>query len=113
MLPSNRHANRRFVPVGMPLISNVRPHKRLHPMPINESPRDFERRVAALYRMLGAEVAHDYSLAGSQIDVFVQERTPSGGLIRTAVECKSYSAPVGIDVVRSLAGLAALLKQRN
>ena len=82
-------------------------------MPTTETPRDFERRVAALYRMLGAEVAHDYSLAGSQIDVFVQERTPSGGLIRTAVECKSYTGPVGIDVVRSLAGLAALLKQRN
>ena len=74
---------------------------------------EFERRVAAIYRTLGAEVEHDVALAGNQIDLFIKERTPSGSVVRIAVECKDYSRPVGVDVVNAFGALAYLLKQRQ
>ena len=73
----------------------------------------FERRVAAIYRALGATVEHNVSLAGNQIDVLVVEQTQSGAAFRVAVECKFFSKPVGVDTVNSLAGLAILLRNRN
>src|SRR5437867_2777104 len=74
---------------------------------------EFERHVAAVYRALGADVQHDVAIAGSQIDVMVRERTSSGSLVRRAVECKAYSTAVGIDAVRSFAGLVHLLQSRG
>lgn len=74
---------------------------------------EFERTVAAMYRTLGAEVEHDIALAGNQIDLLIKERTPSGSVVRIAVECKAYNRPVGIDVVNSFGTLAYLLKQRQ
>ena len=44
--------------------------------------RQFERDVAAIYRALGSTVQQDVVLAGNQIDVFVQEKTSSGALVR-------------------------------
>ncbi|BBO76049.1 hypothetical protein DSCW_34660 [Desulfosarcina widdelii] len=73
----------------------------------------FEREVASIYRALGAEVVHDVAIAGNQIDVLAHERTTAGTLIRTAIECKAYSSQVGIEVVRSFAALANLLKSRG
>jgi Hypothetical protein (DUF2513)/Restriction endonuclease len=73
----------------------------------------FEREVAAIYRALGARVEQDVVLAGNQIDIFVEEETSSGTKLRTAVECKAYSRPVGVDVVNQFASLIALLKQRG
>jgi len=73
----------------------------------------FEQRVAAIYRALGARVEHNVSLAGNQIDVLVSEETPSGTSLRTAVECKSFSRPVGVDTVNAFAGLVILLRQRG
>lgn len=74
---------------------------------------EFERAVAAAYRTLGAQVQHDVSIAGNQLDLLVQERTPSGSAVRIAVECKAYGRPVGVDVINSFGGLAHLLKQRD
>jgi hypothetical protein len=74
---------------------------------------EFERAVAAVYRTLGAQVDHNIALAGNQIDLLVRERTPSGGVLRIAVECKAYSRPVGVDVVNSFGTVAYLLKQRQ
>ena len=73
----------------------------------------FEQRVAAIYRALGAKVEHNVSLAGNQIDVLVSEETSSGTALRTAVECKYFSKPVGVDTVNSFAGLVILLRNRS
>jgi len=82
-------------------------------MSIYEEALGFERKVAAIFRALGARVEQDVSLAGNQIDILVSEETPSGSVIRSAVECKYYSRPLGIDLVNSFAGLAILLKNRG
>ncbi len=73
----------------------------------------FEREVADLYRSLGAQVRHDVSVAGNQIDLVVIETTSSGSTITRVVECKAYAAPVGIEPIRSFAALARLLRERN
>lgn len=73
----------------------------------------FEREVAAIFRTLGVRVQHSTILAGSQIDILLEEQTPTGGLIKTAVECKAYNKSVGVDVVVQIAGLTTLLKQRG
>ncbi len=74
---------------------------------------DFEREVAAIYRTLGAKVEHGVDLAGNQIDIVTTEQTPSGSQIRTAIECKSYARPAGVDVVNSFGAIAYLLRQRS
>lgn len=74
--------------------------------------RDFERRVADLYRALGATAIHDCLLGGTQVDVFLEESTPSGP-VRTAVECKDSGRPVGVDPVRKFAAAARLWRDKN
>jgi predicted helicase len=74
---------------------------------------EFERRVAAIYRALGANVQHDVALAGNQIDVLVEEQTTAGTPIRSAVECKLHLRPIGINTINAFAGLIVLLKSRN
>lgn len=75
--------------------------------------RQFERDVAAIYRALGSTVQQDVVLAGNQIDVFVQEEPSSGALVRTAIECKAYSKPIGLEIVNQFASLVSLLKARK
>jgi len=82
-------------------------------MSVYEEAVDFERKVAAIFRALGAKVEYDVSLAGNQIDILASEETPSGSVIRSAIECKYYSRPLGVDLVNSFAGLAVLLKNRG
>jgi len=82
-------------------------------MSIYQDALRFERKVVAIFRLLGAEVKHDVSLAGNQIDILVSEKTPSDTPIHSAVECKYYSKPVGISVVNAFAGLTVLLKNRG
>lgn len=79
----------------------------------SESPQDFEQRVAAIYRVLGADTIHGHALAGNKIDVYVEERAADGSVVRTAIECKAYSRPVEAEAVHSVAGLAWLLRQRK
>ncbi len=74
---------------------------------------EFERRVATIYRALGAKVEHNISLAGNQIDVLVSEQTQSGTTLRSAVECKYFLRPVGVETVNSFAVLIILLRDRN
>jgi hypothetical protein len=73
----------------------------------------FERRVAAIYRTLGATVEHDVALAGNQIDILLVEKTSAGTAIRSAVECKFHSRQIGINTVNAFAGLVLLLRSRN
>lgn len=61
--------------------------------------REFELRVAQIYRDLGAKVEHDKNLDGMQIDIFVLFEAPDGSIIREAIECKSYTKPLGINEV--------------
>jgi hypothetical protein len=82
-------------------------------MTIYEEAVSFERKVAAVFRALGAKVEHDVSLAGNQIDILVSEETPSGSVVKSAIECKYLSSPLGVGLVNSFAGLAALLKTRG
>jgi len=74
---------------------------------------EFERRVAAIYRILGANVQHDIALAGNQIDILLDERTGTGTPIRSAVECKYHSRQIGINTVNAFTGLVLLLRNRN
>lgn len=75
---------------------------------------ELERQVAASYRALGASrVEHDIALAGNQIDVYVEELTASGAVLRTAIEVKDFSKPVSASVVNSFAAIAGLLKNRG
>jgi hypothetical protein len=76
-------------------------------------PYRFEREVADLYRSLGADVRHDVSLAGNQIDIVVNERTASGSVVTRIVECKAYSTPVGVHQVRTFALTSKLLRDRH
>src|SRR5262249_50655095 len=75
--------------------------------------RDFEREVASIFRVLGAEVEHDVAVAGNQVDVVVREQTQSGRPVTTVVECKAFDRPVGVAEVNALAGLYLLFKQRG
>ena len=71
----------------------------------------FEKRVAEIYRILGAEIVeHDVLLDGNQIDVLVKERTPSGSLFTKLIECKALSGRVGVEAVNKLATIFGLLK---
>jgi len=74
---------------------------------------EFERKVAAIFHPLGGRVEHDTELAGNQIDVLVNESTPSGIAVRTAVECKAYRKQVGVQTTNFYAQLSYLLKQRG
>ncbi|PKN95996.1 MAG: hypothetical protein CVU43_22995 [Chloroflexi bacterium HGW-Chloroflexi-5] len=62
----------------------------------------FEIEVANLFRQLGIAARRNFSLAGNQIDVLLNEQTASGKILRTIVECKFYKKPVGIQEVRQL-----------
>jgi hypothetical protein len=45
--------------------------------------------------------------------VFIQEKTSSGALVRTAIECKAYSKPIGLEIINQFASLVSLLKERK
>lgn len=72
-----------------------------------------EREVAGIYRTLGAKVEHEVAVAGNQIDVLVREKTTSGSEVTAAIECKSFTKPVGVEVVNSFGAVTYLLKQRS
>ena len=69
-------------------------------MNTQEKGLEFERKVAELYRLLGARrVVHNTIIEGSQVDIFVESELSDGTPVRTIVECKSYSRPVGAEAV--------------
>ena len=73
----------------------------------------FERRVGSVYLALGAKVERNAAVAGNQIDLLVSETTPSGRIVRTAVECKAYTSAVGLHTVNSFAAVVYLLRHRQ
>lgn len=74
--------------------------------------RAFEREVARIFRVLGLEVLHDVALAGMQIDLVTKERTASGTLITSAIECKAYTRPVGVDIVVQFSSVIRILRDQ-
>ncbi|MBI5093541.1 MAG: pentapeptide repeat-containing protein [Candidatus Hydrogenedentes bacterium] len=73
----------------------------------------FELEVTQAYRDLGCRVEHNRNVSGLQIDIFVIQEAPDGSLIRTAVECKAYKSPLGLnDAVDIATRTQSLLNQR-
>jgi len=71
----------------------------------------FEEEVATIYRSLGATVKQNVNLAGLQIDIVVEETTPSKQHLRIAVECKFYKDHVGNRIVNDFSRVLQTLKQ--
>jgi hypothetical protein len=71
----------------------------------------FELVVAQFYRNLGSvKVQQNVNLAGNEVDVYVEERTPSGQHVRIAVECKFYQRRVPKDAVVRFGTVAKFLR---
>lgn len=71
----------------------------------------FENSVAGFYRALGSsKVQQNINLAGNEIDIYVEEQTPSGQAVRTAIECKYYNRKVPKSVVLQFANVVTLLR---
>lgn len=74
--------------------------------------KQFEDFVAQSYRVLGgARVQQNVNLAGNQLDIYLEEQTPSGHVVRMAVECKYYSTNVPKATVLQFATVANFLRQ--
>ena len=74
----------------------------------------FEDKVAQLYRKLGAKVKQNVKLAGFQIDVYLEEETPSKQIVRTAVECKFHrKGKVGNKIVNDFYRVIKTLKEKG
>lgn len=71
----------------------------------------FEEEVGAIYRSLGARVKQNVNLAGFQIDILVEESTPSKQSLRLVIECKFYKDPIGNRIVNDFARVVATLKE--
>jgi len=71
----------------------------------------FEEEVATIYRSLGSTVKQNVSLAGFQIDMVVEETTPSKQHLRIAVECKFYKDRLGNRIVNDFSRIVQTLKQ--
>lgn len=64
---------------------------------------ELERRAAAAYRQMGGQVQHDVSLAGQQLDLYVELETPDRGLHRVAVKTADWASPLGAGPVAEFA----------
>jgi len=73
----------------------------------------FEDDVAQVYRELGAHVQQNVNLAGFQIDILTNERTPSEQNLRSAVECKFTKNKVGNRIVNDFARIVNTLKEAH
>lgn len=72
----------------------------------------FEDEVAQIYRELGCYVKQNVKLAGFQIDIYLEEETPSGQRIRSVVECKFFQkAKVGNRIVNESYRVVQTLKE--
>ena len=72
----------------------------------------FEDLVANLFRSLKVKkVSQNVSLAGHQVDIYVEEETATGQLVRTAIECKYHQRPIGKDIVTHFALIIDFLRK--
>jgi len=70
----------------------------------------FEDKVCALYRELGASAQRNVNLSGFQIDIYIEEETPSKGKFKIAIECKKQKAQVGNKTVNDFSVKVKTLK---
>lgn len=62
----------------------------------------FEKQVGDLFGKLGAKrIIHNAAIDGSQIDLVIEQELPSGLLIKSIVECKAWSRPIGVKEVNA------------
>jgi hypothetical protein len=74
----------------------------------------FENLVANLFRAIKVKkVSQNVSLAGHQIDIYLEEETGTGQTLRTAVECKYHKNPVGKDIVTRFSLIVDFLKKKD
>jgi len=73
----------------------------------------FEDDVAQIYRELGARVQQNVNLAGFQIDILLEESTPSKQNLRSAVECKFTKSKVGNRIANDFARVVNTLKEAH
>ena len=74
----------------------------------------FEHAVADFYRELGAEtVKQNLDMGGNQIDVYIEEKTVSGQIVRIAVECKFYETNVPKKDVLEFCNVAKFLRLKG
>lgn len=73
----------------------------------------FEDEVAAIYRALGGKVKQNVNLSGFQVDIVVEETTPSNQKIKIAVECKFYKDKIGNRIVNEFSRTIATLKNNR
>lgn len=71
----------------------------------------FEDEVARLYRELGANVEQNVNLSGFQIDIYLEEETPSKEKVHTAVECKFYESEAGNLIVNDFSRIVQTLRE--
>ena len=76
--------------------------------------RELEQHVADAYREMGArKVEHDVQLAGHQVDVYIEEEMRDHSLHRIAVEAKSHTSPVGINIVSEFSDIVDRLRRER
>ena len=73
----------------------------------------FEDEVAAIYRALGGKVKQNVNLSGFQVDMVIEETTPSNQKIKIAVECKFYKDKIGNRIVNEFSRIIATLKNNG
>ena len=60
----------------------------------------FEKEVAELYSLLGADkIIRNRIIDGNQIDIYAEHKLPDGSVVTSIIECKNYSKNVGIEDV--------------
>lgn len=73
---------------------------------------EFENLIANLFRNLKAKkVLQNVNLAGHQIDIYIEEETATGQIVRTAIECKYFQRPVGKNIVTHFALIVDFLRK--
>src|SRR5207244_463827 len=75
--------------------------------------RDFESRVAQLYRAFGYSVEHDVLLDGQQVDLKVDRNMDGVGRISAIVECKDWDKRVGNQAAQEFVNTVSALRARN
>jgi uncharacterized protein YjbI with pentapeptide repeats len=73
--------------------------------------KEFENRVAAVYRDLGAiDVSTDVNIAGNQVDVVTKLPQIDGTYLKYIISCKHYADSAGIETVKEWSGVFEALK---
>jgi Restriction endonuclease len=78
----------------------------------SESGREFESRVAAIFRQNGFNVEGEYAIAGSRVDLLAW-RLGNAGELRIAVSCKHGVRPVSLSALNAEAYFLQFLRDRG